>query len=145
MYLSAMASKSYACNFMHLPYQLNLWLHIGFCLESCLIRPQPSQVSRCLPVLISCCGPTWPNLMVIFRFVLTLVNARRAWNYAKITCSVAFGSGAMLSCEVFWFANSFPVDSKPCDYLCLLSLLGMVLIWTTQSVPFEIPHRVYAQ
>jgi hypothetical protein len=28
---------------MHLPYQLNLELHIGFRLENFLIRPQPSQ------------------------------------------------------------------------------------------------------
>jgi hypothetical protein len=44
--LSAMASKSCACKFMHLPYQLNLELHIGFRLEICLICPQPFQVSR---------------------------------------------------------------------------------------------------
>jgi hypothetical protein len=37
------------------------------------------------------------------------------------------------------------IDSNPCDYLYLLCLLGMVLVRTTQSVPFEIPHRVYVQ
>jgi hypothetical protein len=41
----------------------------------------------------------------------------------KIACPVAFGNGSMFSCEVFWSVNSFPIDSKPCDYLCLLSLL----------------------
>jgi hypothetical protein len=61
--------------------------------------------------------------LLINYLVVSLVNTRCAWNYAKIACPVAFGNGAMFSCEVFWSANSFPVDSKPCDYLCLLSLL----------------------
>jgi hypothetical protein len=55
--------------------------------------------------------------------VASLVDARCAWNYVQITCSVAFGNGAMFSCAVLWSANSFPIDSKPCDYLYLLSLL----------------------
>jgi hypothetical protein len=94
-----------------------------FALEVGLIHSQPSQVSGWLPVLISCCCLIWPNLVVIFQFVLTLVNARHEWNQAKISCLVTFGNWAMFSCALFWSTNSFPVDSKPCDYLCLLSLL----------------------
>jgi hypothetical protein len=94
-----------------------------FALEVGLIHSQPSQVSGWLPVLISCCCLIWPNLVVIFQFVLTLVNARREWIQAKISCLVTFGNWAMFSCAMFWSVNSFPVDSKPCDYLCLLSLL----------------------
>jgi hypothetical protein len=94
-----------------------------FTLEVCLIHPQPSQVSECLSVLISCCCSTWTNLLLIFYLVLTSVNTRRAWNLAKISCLVTFDNWAMFSCAMFWSMNSFPVDSKPCDYLCLLSLL----------------------
>jgi hypothetical protein len=54
---------------------------------------------------------------------LTFINARREWNQVKISCLVTFGNWAMFSYAMFWSANSFPVDSKPCDYLCLLSLL----------------------
>jgi len=35
------------------------------------------------------------------------------------------------------------VDSKPCGYPCLLSLLCIVLVLTTQSMPLEISHWVY--
>jgi hypothetical protein len=101
--------------------------HIGFYLEVCLIHPQPFQVSDVYQVLISCCCLTWPNLMVIFQLVITLVNARRAWNFAKISCSIAFSNWAMFSWAVFWFADSSLIDSKPCNYVCLLSLLCMVL------------------
>jgi hypothetical protein len=51
----------------------------------------------------------------------------------------------MFPCGVCEFLDRLLVDSKPCNYLYLLSLLGMVLVQTTQSVPFEIPHRVYVQ
>jgi hypothetical protein len=33
--------------------------------------------------------------------VVSLVDARYPWNYAKIACSIAFGNGAMFSCEAF--------------------------------------------
>jgi hypothetical protein len=61
--------------------------------------------------------------LLINYLVVSLVDARCAWNYAKLACAVSFGNGAMFSCEVFWSMNSFPVDYKPCDYLCLRSLL----------------------
>jgi hypothetical protein len=43
----------------------------------------------------------------------------------------------------FFILDSSLIDSKPCNYLCLLSLLCMVLVQMTQYVPLEIPHRVY--
>jgi hypothetical protein len=61
--------------------------------------------------------------LLINYLVVSLVDARCAWNYTKIVCSVAFGNRAMFSYEVCWSVNSFLVDSKPCDYLYLLSLL----------------------
>jgi hypothetical protein len=69
--------------------------------------------------------------LLINYLVVSLVDARCVWNYAKIACSVTFGNGAMFSCEVFWSMNSFLVDSKPYDYLCLLSLL----VWRLFSQP----------
>jgi hypothetical protein len=33
--------------------------------------------------------------------VVSLVDAKYPWNYAKIASSVAFGNGAMFSCEAF--------------------------------------------
>jgi hypothetical protein len=57
--------------------------HIGFCLEVCLIHPQPSQVSGYLSVLISCYCSTWSNLMLINCLVVSLVDTRRAWNLSK--------------------------------------------------------------
>jgi hypothetical protein len=57
--------------------------HIGFCLEVCLIHLQPSHVLGCLSVLISCCCPTWPDLMLIFHLLITLVDARHVWNLSK--------------------------------------------------------------
>jgi hypothetical protein len=42
--ISAMASKLCACKFVHLPYQLNLWLHISFCPWS-LLNPSPTFLS----------------------------------------------------------------------------------------------------
>jgi hypothetical protein len=118
-----MASKLYAYKFVHLPYQLNLWLHIGF-LPWSLLNPSSTFprlrmfISFDLMLLLNIIESPLINYLVVF-----LVDARCAWNYAKISCSVSFGNGAMFSCEVFWSANNFPVDSKPCDYLCLLSLL----------------------
>ena len=66
-----------------LPYRLNLWLAYRFCLEVCLIHLQPSHVSGCLSVLVSCCCSTWSDLMIIFHLVITLVDARRVWNLNK--------------------------------------------------------------
>jgi hypothetical protein len=74
-----MASKSGACKFVHLPYQLNLWLHIGF-LPWNLLNPSPTfSVSRCLSVLISCCCPTWMNLLLIFYLAGTPLGGRKSY------------------------------------------------------------------
>jgi hypothetical protein len=118
-----MASKSCACKFMHLPYQLNLWLHIGFCPWK-LLNPSPTFSS--LEMFTSLDLMLWSNmtkshgnLLACHHFVETLGVS----GIKQKSCLVACDNGAMFSCEVFWSANSFPVDSKPCDYLCLLSLL----------------------
>jgi hypothetical protein len=39
--------------------------------------------------------------LLINYLVVSLVDARCVWNYAKITCSVTFNNGAMFSYEVF--------------------------------------------
>jgi hypothetical protein len=126
--LSAMTSKSCACKFVHLPYQLNLWLHISFCPWSLL---NPSSTFPSLRMFISLDLMLLLNMIespLINYLVVSLVNARCAWNYAKISCLVTFDNWAMFSCEVFWSANSFPVDPKPCDYPCLLSLSSIMLV-----------------
>jgi hypothetical protein len=66
--------------------------------------------------------------LLINYLVVSLVDARYPWNCAKISCLVALGKWAMFSCAMFWSANSFPVDSKPCDYPCLLSLSSIMLV-----------------
>jgi hypothetical protein len=122
-HLSAMASKSCACKFVHIPYQRNLRLHIGFCPWSLL---NPSSTFPSLGMFINLDLMLLLNMiesLLINYPVVSLVDARCAWNYAQIASSVAFGNGAMFSCEVFWSTNSFPIDFNPCDYLCLPSLL----------------------
>jgi hypothetical protein len=97
--------------------------HIGF-------RPwslsNPSSTFPSLRMFISLDLILLINMLeslLINYLVVSLVDARWAWIYAKISCLVTFGNWAMFSCAMFWSANSFSVDSKPCDYLCLLSFL----------------------
>jgi hypothetical protein len=90
--LSAMASKSCACKFVHLPYQLNLWLHIGFRPWSLL---NSSSTFPSFRMFISLDLMLLLNIiesMLINYLVVSLVDARCSWNYAKISCSVAFGN-----------------------------------------------------
>jgi hypothetical protein len=54
-----MASKSCACKFVHLPYQLNLWLPIGF-LPWKLLNPSPTFSS--LKMFISLDLMLWSNM-----------------------------------------------------------------------------------
>jgi hypothetical protein len=39
----------------------------------------------------------------------------------------------MFSCAMFWSSHRLLVDSKPCDYLCLLSLHCIMLILYSQN------------
>jgi hypothetical protein len=143
--LFAVTSKLFACKFVYLPYRLDLWLTYQFSPWS-LPNPSPTFPSLgCLSVFISCCCPTWPDLMLIFHLIITLVDARCAWTWAGVSCSVVSSKWVVFPCAMFWSLDCFRVASKPCDYLCLLSLLCMVLIRTTQSKPLEIPHRAYVR
>jgi hypothetical protein len=63
--LFAMASKSFACKFVHLPYQLNLELHIGFRLE---ILPNLSPTFPSLGMIIS------SDLMLLLNMIESPVN-----------------------------------------------------------------------
>jgi hypothetical protein len=94
-------------------------------------------------------SPTFPSLrmfisldlMLLLNMIESPVNllsgnhlgrCKVCEDFTKISSSVTFSNWVMFSYVVFWSANSFPVDSKPCDYLCLLSLFCMVLVFTTQ-------------
>jgi hypothetical protein len=63
--ISTMASKSCACKFVHLPYQLNLWLHVGF-------RPwswfNPSPTFPSLEMIINL------DLMLLLNMIESHVN-----------------------------------------------------------------------
>jgi hypothetical protein len=94
-----------------------------FALEVGLIHSHPSQVSGWLSVLISCCCLIWPDLVVIFQFVLTLVNARPEWNQAKISCLVTFNNWA--TCAVFWSMDtSLLILNLVTTFTCYPSLYG---------------------
>ena len=76
----------------------------ALCLESRWFNLQLSQVSKCLSVLISCCYPTRPNLILLFYLVISLVKTRRVWKLKQ-------GSHAQLSSLVnlcFSCAMSLP-------------------------------------
>ena len=129
-----------------LPYRLNLWLAYRFCLEVCLIHLQPSHVSGCLSVLVSCCCSTWPDLMIIFHLVITLVDARRAWNliknlllsclwqlsYALLRCVLIFGSLACWLLTLWLPLFAIPPSHSACSY-------------ATQFMPCEISCGLYVQ
>ena len=66
---------------------------LALSLESRLFNLQLSQASECLSVLISCCGPTRPHLILLFYLVISLVKTRHAWKiYARVSRSVVFVS-----------------------------------------------------
>jgi hypothetical protein len=81
-----------------------------FAFEVCLSHLQPFQVSGCLSVLIPCCCPTWPDLMLIFHLVITLVDANRAWKLSK---------SPLLSC----------LRQLSYVLLCCVLILGSPLCW----------------
>ena len=56
---------------------------LALSLESRLFYLQISRVSECLLVLISCCYPTRPNLILLFYLVISLVKTRRAWKFKQ--------------------------------------------------------------
>ena len=97
---------------------------LALSLESCLFCLQPSHVSGCLSVLVSCCCSTWPDLMIIFHLVITLVDARRAWNLNKnliLSCLWQL-SYVLLRCVLIF-------RSPPCWFLTLwLSLFAIPLL-----------------
>ena len=85
---------------LYLPWLWNLFLadHVitlsteslvsalALSLESRLFNLQLPQVSKCLSVLISCCGPTRPHLILLFYLVISLVKTRHAWKiYARVS------------------------------------------------------------
>jgi hypothetical protein len=72
------------------PYQLNLWVVPQFCPWSLL---KPSSTFPSLGMFISLDLMLLLNMIesLLFNYlVVSLVDARCAWNYAKIACSVAF-------------------------------------------------------
>jgi hypothetical protein len=110
--------------------------------------------------LESTSSPTFPSLRMLISLDLMLLlnmieshvnllsgnhlgGRKVCVDFTKISCLVTFGNWVMFSCVVFWSANSFPIDSKPCDYLCMLSLLYMVLVFTTQFCYLGNSHWLY--
>jgi hypothetical protein len=117
---------------MRFLYRLNLWLAYRF-LPWSLLNPSPTFLS--LGMFTSLDLMLLPNMIESPVNLLSgnhLGRRKVCKDFTKISCSVTFDNWVRFSCAVFWSANSFPVDSKPCDYLCLLSLFCMVLVFITQ-------------
>ena len=137
---------------MWLPYRLNLWLAYRFCLEVCLIHLQPSHVSGCLSVLISCCCPTWLDLMLIFPLVITLVDASHTWNlstrsllsclrqlsYVLLYCVLILGSPPCWLQTLWLSLFAIPLLHNACSYNLIgatrnftLVVSSVMVLWLT--------------
>jgi hypothetical protein len=108
LYLAAGSHNLVLANCV-VPYQLNLWLvHRFLSSESTYFISNFSPCLGGLSVLILCCCPTWPNLMVIFHLIIILVNARRVWNLSKNPYPVAFDNWVMFSSAICLIFGSPP-------------------------------------
>jgi hypothetical protein len=106
-------------------YRLNLWLVYRF-LPWSLLNPSPTFLSLgCLLVLISCCCPTWPNLMVIFYLVITL--ERKACVEFKQESHAQLSLAIELCSLVLYFnlrIASLLILNLMTTFTCYLSLYG---------------------
>ena len=134
---------------MWLPYRLNLWLAYRFCLEVCLIHLQPSHVLGCILVLISCCCPTWLDLVLVFPLVITLVDTSHTWNlstrsllsclwqlsYVLLYCVLILGSPPCWLQTLWLSLFAIPLLHNACSYNLIGATRSFTLVVCSVMVP----------